>query len=79
MICIRPKDLLGKHKTFNLLNKNNWELWHDDIELTFNICGLYEYINGDLLCPDTDKDPISVSNWKYNDDYTKKVICECMS
>jgi hypothetical protein len=40
---------------------------------------LSDYVNGTLERPDRSKDPVGASNWKFNDDYMKKVIHECMS
>jgi hypothetical protein len=76
---IRPKDLSGEHKSFDLLTEDNWHLWRDDLELTFNVCGLRDYVEGSLQCPDKTTDPVGASNWIYNDDYTRKVIRDRMS
>ena len=76
---IRPKDLSGEHKAIDLLDDENWESWHDDIQLTFNVCGLRKYIDGTLPCPNKAQDPIGADNWLFNDDYTKKVIRDRMS
>ena len=71
---IKPKDWSGKHKTYNLLEEDNWQSWRDDISLTFGVCGLNGYVNGTLKCPDSTTNPVNASNWKYNDLYTQKVI-----
>ena len=74
VVRIKPSDYTGEHRTSNLLDDENWQSWHDDIRLAFSVCGLTEYIEGSLKCPNISTDPISTSNWRYNDDYTKKVI-----
>jgi hypothetical protein len=76
---IKPKDWSGEHKTYNLLEKDNWQSWRNDISLTFRVCGLNGYVNGTLKCPNSTTDPVNVSNWKYNDLYTQKVIRDCLS
>ena len=45
----------------------------------FNICSLHKYVNKTLFGSNIDKDPISVSNQKYNNNYTKKIIYKHMS
>jgi len=77
--CIKLKDWLGEHKTYNLLVDDNWQSWHDDITLTFRVCSLDNYVNGTIQCPDPNSDAIGTNNWKYNDMYTKKVIHDCLS
>jgi hypothetical protein len=77
--CIKPKDWSGEHKTYNLLKEDNWQSWRDDISLTFRVCGLNGYINGTLKCLDLTTNPVNVSNWKYNDLYTQKVIHDHLS
>ncbi len=76
---IRPKDWSGKHKTYNLLAKENWQSWHDNILLTFGVCGLDDYVNSTIPCPDATTDPVGAGNWKYNDQYTKKIIRDRLS
>ena len=76
---IHPKDLSGEHKTVELLEDENWQSWHDDIELMSSICGLSNYVDGTLKCPNRSKDPVGASNWKFNDNYTKKIIRERIS
>src|SRR5882757_5399918 len=76
---IKPKDWSGEHKTYNLLEEDNWQLWCNDITLTFGVCGLDNYVNGTIQCPDPNGDAIGTNNWKYNDMYTKKVIRDCLS
>ena len=63
---IRPKDLSGEHKTVELLEDENWQSWHNNIELMFSICGLSDYIDSTLERPDRSKDPAGASNWKFN-------------
>lgn len=74
VIRIKPKDWSGEHKTYNLLEEDNWQSWRDDIILTFRVCGLDGYVNGTLKCPDAATDSTGAENWKYNDQYTQKVI-----
>ena len=47
---IKPKDWSGEHKTYNLLEEDNWQSWCDDITLTFGVCGLNNYVNGTIQC-----------------------------
>src|SRR3984885_7656067 len=77
--CIRPKDWSGEHKTTDLLDEDNWQAWRDDIDLAFDVCGLRDYVEGTLPCPNQATDPGGAANWKYNDGYTKKVIRDRMS
>jgi hypothetical protein len=56
IVCIWPKDWSGKHKTYNLLSEDNWQSWQDDITLTFGVCGLNKYVNGDLRRPNSSID-----------------------
>ena len=77
--CIRAKDWAGEHKAIDLLDKDNWQFWHDNIDLTFNICGLCGYIDDTLPCPNVATEPIATGNWTYNNDYTKKVIRDRIS
>ena len=76
---IRAKDWSQEHRTFNLLEEENWQLWREDIELTFTVCGLHNYVDSTIQCPNKDTDPIRASNWSYNNDYTKKAICDHIS
>jgi hypothetical protein len=76
---IRPKDWSGEHKTYDLLDDDNWQSWREDINLTFTVCGLRDYIEGTLPCPDASTDAVGAGNWRYNDDYTKKIIRDRMS
>ena len=76
---IWAKDWSQEHWTFDLLKEENWQLWHEDIELTFTVCRLRDYVDGTIQCPDKDTDPIGASNWSYNNDYTKKAICNHIS
>ena len=76
---IKPCDYAGEHRSVNLLDEENWLSWRADIELTFRVCELKGYISGDLKCPDEANDPVGAANWRYNDDYTKKVICDHLS
>ena len=79
IMCIKPKDWSGEHKTYNLLKEDNWQSWREDILLTFEVCGLDNYVNGTLKCPDPSTNTVNTSNWKYNNKYTQKVICNCLS
>src|SRR6266852_5279991 len=76
---IRVKDWSGEHKGIDPLDDDNWQVWRDDIDLAFNVCGLRGYVNGEISCPDAGSDPVGADNWQYNDDYTKKVICDRVS
>jgi hypothetical protein len=76
---IRAKDWLGEQKTYSLLTNKNWQSWKDNIVLMFKVCRLHGYIHGDLKCPDITDDPEGADNWKYNNNYTKKVIWDCLS
>lgn len=76
---IRPKDWSSEHETYNLLAEDNWQSWRDDILLTLRICGLGDYVNGTIKCPDVATDPVGADNWEYNDTYTKKVIRDRLS
>jgi len=40
---------------------------------------LCDYIEGSLQCPNKTTDPVGTSNWKFNDNYTRKVIRDHMS
>jgi hypothetical protein len=79
IIRIKPKDWSGEHKTYNLLDKENWESWRDDILLVFNVCGLDGYVNGTLKCLKEATDAVGAENWKYNNKYTWKVIRDRLS
>lgn len=76
---IRPRDWSGEHRTYNLLQEENWQSWQRDIKLTFAVCGLNPYVDGTLKCPDAQADHIGANNWKYNDQYTQKVIRDRLS
>jgi len=76
---IRAKDWSGEHKGIDPLDDENWQVWRDDIDLAFNVCGLRGYVNGEIPCPDAGSDPVGADNWQYNDDYTKKVIRDRVS
>lgn len=70
VICIKPKDWSSEHKTYNLLNGENWQSWRDDILLIFDICSLDSNVNGTLKCPNEVTDTVGTDNWKYNNKYT---------
>lgn len=76
---IKPHNYAREHRSANLLDEDNWLNWHMDIELAFCVCDLQGYITGDLKCPNDKIDPVGASNWEYNDNYTKKVICDHLS
>ena len=76
---IKPRDYAEEHRSVNLLDEENWLSWRTDIELAFRVCELKGYISGDLKCPDEANDPVGAANWRYNDDYTKKVIRDRLS
>jgi hypothetical protein len=79
IIRIKPKDWSSEHKTYNLLNEENWQSWRDDILLVFNVCSLDGYVNGTLKCPEEATDALGAENWRYNDKYTRKVIRDRLS
>jgi hypothetical protein len=62
IICIKPKDWSGEHKTYNLLDEENWQSWRDDILLVFDVCGLDGYVNGTLKCPEEATDALGAEN-----------------
>lgn len=77
----RPKDFAGVLETNYLFNENDWQswaFWREDMYLRFGICGLVDYVHGQLPCPDKATDPIGASNWEYNDTYTKILIRDCL-
>ncbi len=76
---IRPNDYAGEHEIYYLLREDNWQTWREDIYLTFQVCDLLGYVHGHRKCPEKDVDPVGESNWRYNDLYTKKVICDRLS
>jgi hypothetical protein len=79
IVCIRAKDLSREHQTYDLLKEDNWQSWCKDIDITFNVCSLHEYVDSTLPCPDAAIDLVGASNWRYNNECTHKVICDHMS
>jgi hypothetical protein len=73
------KDWSGEHKTYNLLDDDNWQSWHDDINLTFRVIRLKGYISSNFKCLDPAVDPVGTDNWEYNNQYTQKIIRDRLS
>src|SRR5258708_14591577 len=65
--CICIQDIAGNTQQPDPLDDENWSSWRDDIVLTFNICGMTDYITGHIKCPDARIDPKGAENWAYND------------
>src|SRR5216684_3416336 len=63
-ICIQ--DIAGNTQQPDPLDDENWSSWSDDIILTFNICGMTDYITRHIKCPDACVDPKGAENWAYN-------------
>src|SRR5260370_21073976 len=72
--CIRIQDIAGSTQQPDPLDDENWSSWRDDIILTFNICGMTDYITKHIKCPEAHIDLKGAENWAYNDQITQRTI-----
>src|SRR5260370_36869267 len=72
--CICIQDIAGNTQQLDPLDDENWSSWRDDIILTFNICGMTDYITKHIKCPEAHIDLKGAENWAYNDQITQRTI-----
>jgi gag-polypeptide of LTR copia-type len=56
------------------LDYGKWIFWQARMTHMLRMCGVDEYVDGQIQCPDPTIDPEGAENWAFNDDYAKRLI-----
>jgi hypothetical protein len=76
---IKPTKYLNFSTLKEQLNENNWSDWTRRIIPVLEVCGVWEYVNGEIAEPDKQTDPISAQNWKSNSNLAKLLVMQNIS
>ena len=60
--------------TNDCLDDTNWTVWHHQLTLILQICGVQGFALGTIQCPDFSQDPEGATNWDFNDIYARVLI-----
>ena len=56
------------------LNDNNWTIWREQMQHAYKMTGLTDYIKDTITVPNQAEQPISYSNWDFNNGYARVLI-----